>query len=269
MKTLIIPDIHQKHSLARSIFEKYVNEVDSVVFLGDFFDSLNETMYDVCMTAEFVKEILKHPKVVCLFGNHDIAYRYNNETSHCKGYTKEKTYAINDILKNYDWDKFKYYHVEDDVVYSHAGFTRKLIVQHEVLWDNRSLEEIVEKTDECYRRNQEGIYSAIDNKRDSWGGDFGGILWCDWDYLSLVENLNQVVGHTPQYYPQITTNLPNHRKTQKVCLKHNRDYAHKLLKYEDGIWKLPANFNLAMDCHLKYCAILEDGKKLKLIQNYD
>lgn len=275
MKTLIIPDIHQRYSLARSIFEKYVNEVDCVIFLGDFFDNFKETIYDVCMTAEFVKEVLQHPKVVCLYGNHDIAYRYNNETSHCSGYTKEKTYAINDILKSSDWDKFKYHHVEDGVVYSHAGFTGKLIVQHEIMHNNRSLDDIAEKTDECYRRNSEfnshftPIYTSIDSKRGCWGGDFGGILWCDWEYLSLVENLNQVVGHTPQYYPQIATNLPNHRKTQKVCLKHNRDYACKLFKYEGGIWQLPSNFNLAMDCHLKYCAILEDGKKLKLIQNYE
>lgn len=269
MKTLIIPDIHQRHALARSIFEKYVNEVDRVIFLGDFFDAFVETTYDVCMTAEFVREVIHHPKVVCLFGNHDIAYRYNNKTSNCKGYTKEKSFSINDILKNEEWNKFKYHHIEDGVVYSHAGFTRKLIVQHDILHNNRDLNDIVERTDECYRRNIEGIYTAIDSRRDSWGGDFGGILWCDWDYLSLVENLNQVVGHTPQFYPQVATNLPNHRKTQKVCLKHNKDYARKLFKYEDGIWQLPKNFNLVMDCHLKYCGILENGKNLKLIQNYE
>jgi len=275
MKVLIIPDIHQRHALARSIFEKYVDEVDRVIFLGDFFDSYTETIHDVCMTAELVKEVIHNPKVICLYGNHDISYRYNNQTSNCPGYDTKKSYAINDILKNSDWEKFKYHHVEDGVVYSHAGFTRKLIVQHNILYNNSSLDDISEKTDECYRRDNHvnsyftPIYTAIDGKRSSRGGDFGGILWCDWDYLSLIENLNQVVGHTPQFYPQVATNLPNHRKTQKICLKHNRDYARKLFKYEDGIWQLPKNFNLAMDCHLKYCAILEDGKNLKLIQNYE
>jgi predicted phosphodiesterase len=268
MKTLIIPDIHQRHSLARSIFERYVNEVDRVVFLGDFFDSFNETMYDVCMTAEFVREVIHHPKVVCLYGNHDISYRYNNNESYCPGYKKEKSYSINDILKFSEWSKFKYHHVEDGVVYSHAGFTKKLLLKHEINYDNQNLEEISEKTDECYRRNEPDFYTWVDNKR---GGhfDFGGILWGDWEYLSLVENLNQVVGHTPQFYPQIATNLPENRKTQKICLKYHKDYARKLFKYEDGIWQLPSNFNLAMDCHLKYCAILENGKNLKLIQNYD
>ena len=272
MKILIIPDIHCRHELARSIFEKYVNEVDHVVFLGDYFDAFNDTIYSNSMTANFIKEIIDNPKVTLLFGNHDISYRYNNQTSHCPGYTKEKSYAINDILTQKDWDKFKYFVEFDGNVFCHAGFSNKLIIQHDILYDNRSLSEIAEKTDECYRKNEEAnlhftpIYTAIDAKRSSRGGDFGGILWNDWDYLSLVSNINQIVGHTPQFFPKVKFKI-NDRKWQEVCLKHDKDYAKKIFKFDGEFWHLPEHFNLALDTHLKYSAILKNGKKLKIIEN--
>ena len=264
MKILVFPDIHQKTDLARKIFEKLSPQVDKVVFLGDFFDSYGDTVYQAAMIAEFVKDIIHNPKVVCLFGNHDISYRFNNGTSYCPGYSQQKSFAIRDRLSEAEWGRFKYFHQEDGVVYSHAGFCNKVLIKHDILWNNRNLQNVADETDASYRHNEPSFYTAVDYQRGG-NSDFGGVLWCDWKYLSLNPAFSQVVGHTPQFYPKVRRLVKGTKIFEDVCLRHDKEHATKIFNFKDGVWNLPKNFNLAVDCHLSFVAILEDGKKLTII----
>lgn len=270
MKILVISDIHQKHKRAKQLIETYINEVDHVVCTGDYFDAFTETIKDVEDTALLLKEyLLYNPKITCLFGNHDIPYCYANNESKCPGYTEAKLYRIRDILKYNDWNQFKYCIEFDEIVYSHAGFNPKLVLSHEILYDNRSYQEIADKTEEHFSRNISGsIYTAVDHVRSSRPThQFGNILWGDWGLLGVLDDFSQVVGHSHRPEPQIA--IKEHKKYTTIYkLKDTREEIKGKLSYneKDKLWTLPKRFNLNMDCDLKYAAILTDGKYLKIVE---
>ena len=99
MKVLIIPDVHGSHNW--EIAKEKIDEVDFVVFLGDYGDSWENNWPD---QGENVKAIFdfkrKHPdKVKVLLGNHDWSYisgsRYG---SNCSGHQTSKITEIRSLF---------------------------------------------------------------------------------------------------------------------------------------------------------------------------
>ena len=97
MKTLVIPDVHQRVDSVKSIFENE-KDYDEVVFLGDWFDSFFDPpkVAGFEETCEYLKYlVLEHPnkdKFVFLLGNHDISYIYENKDLSCNRISKTLKY---------------------------------------------------------------------------------------------------------------------------------------------------------------------------------
>lgn len=127
MKILIIPDQHGQSNGLKVAKEK-INEVDFIVFLGDYFDSYFtayrgmkavENFKDVCSFARNNKE-----KVKLVIGNHDLDnYIYFGQ---CSGFQRDWFNEYNKALaENIDLLNIAY--EIDGYVFSHAGFSTKWV----------------------------------------------------------------------------------------------------------------------------------------------
>jgi hypothetical protein len=220
MKTIVIPDIHQRINNIRTILEKE-QEYDEVVFLGDYFDSFFEppkvaSFEDTC---EYLKHLItEHPnkdKFVFLLGNHDLQYIYlNNKDSHssvttplnyyCSGFTKNKASKFRKVFfdNGYKDDffikNFKLVHQTQGWTLSHAGIHPSHIPYSKDLdfFVNVMAKEAWEKF-----RHLNHQYNWIMSSAGICRGGLdkiGGIVWHDWRYEFETSSLTgkQIVGHT-------------------------------------------------------------------------
>lgn len=127
MKILIIPDVHGSHNW--EIAKEKIDEVDFVVFLGDYVDSWENNWPD---QGENVKAIFdfkrKHPdKVKVLLGNHDWSYisgsRYGSD---CSGHQTSKITEIRSLFTA-NLDIIDLAFECDGWVFSHAGFSNTAV----------------------------------------------------------------------------------------------------------------------------------------------
>ena len=71
MRTLIIPDIHQQIEHVDELLERESGNYDRVTFLGDYFDSYDDST-SIIRTANWLKDkIENYPDWTSLLGNHD------------------------------------------------------------------------------------------------------------------------------------------------------------------------------------------------------
>lgn len=245
MKTLVIPDVHQRVDSVKRIL-KAETDYDEVVFLGDWFDSFFDppkvTGFEE--TCEYLKHlILEHPnkdKFVFLLGNHDISYIYENKdySLHrisktlkyfCSGFTISKAkkfrHAFFDhgLKDNFFLEHFKIAHITQGWTLSHGGisvrhfpygYTKERFVNELLpdVWRNfRNLE---------YKHNW--VISGAGYHR---GGNqpIGGVLWLDWrgEFNSSIDTGKQIVGHTTVKEPDCI-----HMNTPLECwnLDTEKDY---------------------------------------------
>ncbi len=221
MRILVIGDLHG-HSSWKSIVE---NETfDKVIFLGDYLDSFT-------LIPEVIEDNLKDlieykksnmDKCILLYGNHDHSY-YHGER--CSGYNWHGRKLYEPLLeKMFNENLIQLIHVEDDIIYSHAGVSK--------YW----LKEVagLDKPEDITFEGLEGTNVGFDllnwNCLTGYNGYGDTIsqspLWIRPNSLlkDKLENYRQIVGHTSMTEP-IT---------------------------EDGIW-----FN---DMMPKYYIIIEDGE---------
>ena len=196
MSTILpIGDIHNLYHFAEDIIQKQPH--DKVIFVGDYFDSFNDTPELNIETAKWLKESLQKPNRIHLMGNHDFQYAIDRRHGiHCSGFSTDKYNAINSVMTKEDWARIKYFHCEQGWWFSHAGVTKDWFY-HPVLGLN---EQVIESRLSLDLDNldagifPDSIYAAC------WirGGRHprGGILWADWRKLDLLPEIKQVVGHT-------------------------------------------------------------------------
>jgi hypothetical protein len=192
---LIIQDIHTKYEKVERIISKF-SKTHKFIFMGDYFDNFNDTPDINEDTASFLKRYLDK-EWVFLYGNHDVIY-HPNYTCMCSGFTTSKKIAINRVMEISDWNKLKYFHFENNHLFSHAGIT-KFWFQNPTQ-DKFDINTIQKTIDDAVIKMESGnfdnaIWSA--SKRRGGRNDHGGIIWEDWRDLNMIPNLNQVVGHTP------------------------------------------------------------------------
>jgi hypothetical protein len=205
-KTLIIPDIHLRHKQVDVILS-WEQNVDKTIFLGDHFDQFSDSVIQNMEAAEWVKSKVNDPKNVFLFGNHDISYCFrNNAYACCSGFTKAKAKAINSILKAADWKKFNTFHIDQGVVFSHAGFDNWFLSTFE--YTGTSLADFQEWAQtngddfkKAAKKNVPHPFMCIGPERG--GLDItGGPFWVDFRSLVPAKGLKQIVGHTICRTPQ-------------------------------------------------------------------
>jgi hypothetical protein len=240
MKTLVIPDIHQKTHLVESIL-KEEKDFDEVIFLGDWFDSFQSPpiVSSFEQTCKFLKHlVLEHPqkdKFVFLLGNHDISYIYYNNGPEkatfpeidgyfCSGFTEEKArefrrqFFDQGLKDEFFLKYFKPVHRSQGITFSHAGLhpyhikpeeSTKTLINETLpkVWENfRNLN---------YPRNE--ILSGAGYAR--YGSvPIGGVLWLDWRAEFETNELvgPQVVGHT-------TVKEPSCKDMNSLCESWNLD----------------------------------------------
>lgn len=198
--TLIIPDVHHKWETAEKII-KAVSPTQTI-FLGDYFDSFEETPETVFNTAEWLVQSVKDPTRIHLTGNHDMHYMYANRYFQCSGYTQWKYHHINDVVNWDTWSKLKQYHVIDNTwLLTHAGLHKHYIPDNifKLIPNDKeklfvSLSEYLNEEIIKGMRNQSWVFKAGSIR----GGDqlYGGINWCDSREFIPTKGINQIFGHT-------------------------------------------------------------------------
>lgn len=196
MKLLVIPDIHQRVSVANNIMLADEANVDKVVFLGDYFDAWVETEQDVKLTAEWVAANVKDEKNVFLLGNHDLSYAFpQNRATICSGYAEEKLEIIRESVTDSDWARMKVSYQVGDILFSHAGVTGDLVP----VGANFS-EWLQENTTHALKQLSIGLGDNSPLLYAGWsrGGrsPYGGIFWEDFTHHVPVVGIKQIFGHT-------------------------------------------------------------------------
>lgn len=255
-KTLIIPDLHNKIEKADAIIANESH--DSIVFLGDNFDEFEDTPEDVRRTAIWLKESLNDPKRIHLKGNHDLSYMYSfNSAVSCSGFTREKDYHINQVMNREDWDKMKWYHAQDNILFSHAGLSAKLIKKYGPGVGKDGIQTI-EQTVSWLDGEIHKALERLDNKEPHWlygcgwsrGGhqSIGGLTWGDFNIDHLPTPFIQCFGHSPHPKVDLCLRKPGEAHIEYVAVDEVGDR-----KLSDYWWSLD------LDTHLNGYAIIDNG----------
>ena len=225
MKTLVIPDVHQRVDVVKSILEAEPH-YDEVVYLGDWFDSFFDPpkvagFEDTCEYLKYL--ILEHPnkdKFVFLLGNHDISYIHENKDFscnrisktvryYCSGFTASKAkkfrHAFFDhgLKDEFFTEHFKIVHRTQGFTLSHAGLSDKHIPYG--LTPEDVIEKIIPVVWKNFRDFTRPHNYLISGAGYCRGGDcnVGGLLWQDWnqEFLASESIGKQIVGHTTTREP--------------------------------------------------------------------
>jgi hypothetical protein len=220
MKTIVIPDVHQRIQDVRKILIEE-KDYDEVVFLGDWFDSFFEPPKVASFeeTCEYLRHlVLEHhnkDKFVFLLGNHDVGYIYENKNFSdrpisktlkyfCSGFTASKAKKFrkqffdrglkDEFFTNY----FKPAHRTQNWTLSHAGLQPEHIpVGYDV---DKVVNELLPEVWRNFRNLEFNHNWLISGAGIARGGNckIGGVLWCDWnmEFRANKDIGKQVVGHT-------------------------------------------------------------------------
>ncbi len=192
-KVLVIPDIHLKPWMFKKA-DKLMSsgKFDISVILGDIPDDWGQKYNDILYKETFaavISYIQKYPETLFCYGNHEMAYVWDE-------YASGKSYPMNEIvlsgLNNIEQilgkNKCRFVHKVDNAIFSHAGIMSRFIDRY--IPDNRVM-------------NEEREMRTIDiinkmRRKDLWIDD--SPLWArvlDENYDICFENCLQVTGHTP------------------------------------------------------------------------
>lgn len=210
MYKLIIPDIHQNISRVQILLEsKVAQEAEEIIFLGDYFDSFDYDRNTV-ITCNFLNENINNHNYKFLIGNHDVHYITNVSNYICSGFTKHKKDVIASVLDKGVINKLEPFIYEKiagkHFLFSHAGLHPSFTPVHfdDMLKGNY----ISPFFDSLKYGIQDSIRYSTYNVHLAAGMDrggrekHGGIVWMDWYSLSIIEDLNQIVGHSTFSKPQ-------------------------------------------------------------------
>jgi len=213
MRTLIIPDIHNKVDVVQKILDKE-SSVDEVIFLGDWFDDYNDSVGDVIKVSKFLNQIYTEEKFKFVWGNHDLYYPPFRTFHLCSaGFSADKHICIEATINPKVWEQFYFSFVSQNYLISHAGITSK----HDYLFEKHKFE--MDKFDEIIQQAERHLFTKqshfLFRAGYSRGGmlPVGGITWCDFHKdFEPYDNLNQIFGHTvvekPSYvYAENSVNL--------------------------------------------------------------
>ena len=199
-KVLIVPDVHCRDFYKEPV-KKYIDQVDKVVFLGDYLDPYYYEGFTRENGIKNLGEIIElknnNPdKVILLLGNHDCQYcdDWLNPDDKCdirpcsrydcnpeRNKVTRKLYELNK-------DKFQLLYKIDDVVFSHAGIR------------NEWLDEYCHCTFDELLKDETKAYGHLWVVGFSRGGDedFGSCVWnsLNEERNRLPGDLYQVFGHT-------------------------------------------------------------------------
>lgn len=223
MKVLVIPDVHQTAHWKKAIADTNWEEIDHVVFLGDYFDTHGGADFkeadEVLNNLQEIIDIKKanKDKVTVLVGNHDLHYFFDGVQG--SQYQRYNWPRYHDFLMQ-NSGCFELVKELDGWVFSHAGISNTwaaLIYERNPDFHNM---DPIAAANEVWKLKQKDLLWYIDSFQDYWGtGDavIEGPCWIRVPSLlsdSLFDNV--VVGHTA-----LADKKPfcvSHKGTNLICL---------------------------------------------------
>jgi hypothetical protein len=266
MRTLVISDIHNRIVTAQRLIDTVPH--DSVVLLGDYFDSFGDSVDMANNTAVWLRDVaLPNPKITFLLGNHDTHYFWpHHHYFRCSGYTDMKRDAIRKELNRENtnnFERFKFYHIEQGFFFAHAGLDNRPWKDMKRVFTEDGSKTKLEFVDEVLShwviqaRKDIGMDRRVELLGAGWdrGGlqQVGGINWVDFSNLSPVQGINQIVGHTPHRVPDVKIQKQGGAITVKDIFEYY-DIKHF------PACKDPLSINYALDTHSKHYIVIEDGE---------
>ena len=222
-KVLVIPDVHGE-TFWKEPVQKYIDQVDRIVFLGDYFDPYTDDggVYDPNEVYDNMMDIVNlkrnnMDKVVLLMGNHDFHYLSKRalglaRASRCDLRNWQR---YNQVFIGHE-DLFKVVHCEKvkgiSYVFSHAGLTTFWLNKvNSKLWrlNDRDIsvadKQIIDMiNDMLYDLEGQNMLAVVGRYRSFFGEKTGSVIWADIEEQTFpkapkVYGLNivfQVIGHT-------------------------------------------------------------------------
>ena len=204
-KVLIVPDVHGRKFWHKAM--EMVDEVDQVVFLGDYLDPYPRegiTFEDALIEFEEILDFKKaYPdKVVLLVGNHDMHY-IKTEFMNCSRLNVWRRTEVHALYMNHI-DMFQLVHEIDNYLFSHAGVYLEWTKRYAI-----TLEELFN-----FKKFLGGRWNTLEDVSYTRGGwcKVGSCIWAD-IRESVTNELpvmfkKQIVGHTQmESKPYITTRI--------------------------------------------------------------
>lgn len=185
MRTLIVPDIHERVDLLKEFIEPRIAIADRVVFLGDYFDKFGLSYWEEMLSWLLVR--IEDPKFTFHLGNHDVHYLFTHQWFTCSGYERYKRGPIRNALLPH-LSKFRVESIVGNYLCSHAGWAKGMLKWR----SSAAIADAIEKA-------ANGEFHPIWGAGIARGGNqpTGGPLWLDWKHeFDAPEGLNQIVGHT-------------------------------------------------------------------------
>lgn len=241
-KTLIIPDIHHKIGTVDKIIKR--ENADLIIILGDEFDDFHDTPVIAARTARWLKNSLSCQNRIHIWGNHTLAYAFPNDYTSCSGFAEDKCRTINGILTKDDWKQLKFYHIQDGVLFTHAGLTRNF-------YNAEKDGDIADFMEDGSKR----AFTCLSQGKSHWffragysrGGRqaYGGITWCDSrQEFTVIKDIPQIFGHTICEVPTLYKfGLPS-----------------EFFDPIDGPISIKNFGGINLDTNLRYYAIFENGE---------
>lgn len=203
-KILIIPDVHGRKFWHKA--KEMINEVDKVVFLGDYLDPYSREGITFQDALDEFQEILdfkeKYPdKIVLLIGNH-CAHYVNLQFMDCSRLNYARRQEVHDLFMN-NIDKFNLIYEFENYLFSHAGLYKEWVEAYEI-----RLEEL--KDFKQFLKSRWNTLEDCSFERGGWTS-VGSCIWADIRESlrhELYSDKRQIVGHTQmESKPYITTKI--------------------------------------------------------------
>lgn len=210
MKILVIGDIHSRRFWKEPV-EKYFDEVDKIVFIGDYCDPYQDEgiEYEWQDTLNNFNEIIElkknNPdKVVLLIGNHDEHYRNIQFREHAKSTRFDNIHAniLYDLFNGDNYNLFQLCYVAENdkkyIIFTHAGITKFWFGLCGLTY-NENIQDEINNLEESAKGV--GALSVIGRCRTWFGEKTGSPLWCDLEEFVrdkglIGDNVIQIFGHT-------------------------------------------------------------------------
>ncbi len=161
-----------------------------LLFLGDYVDSFDPT--DGVSFLREVISLIKQNKSIALLGNHDVQYIYLSKQYKCSGFQKNNAHIFHHLFMS-NRDLFKYVHLQNDVLFTHAGVSKIFYDKCVEKYGIYSYEDLVDLLNE---EPKELFYCSKTN--GGWDS-YDGPLWLrPKNYQSI--GITQYVGHTYNKY---------------------------------------------------------------------
>jgi hypothetical protein len=251
MRTLVIPDIHNKIGVAESIIQQEPHNL--LLLLGDFFDDYGDSPSDALNTAKWLKDKLYAPNTKVLFGNHDFGYMYpRNQYASCSGYTKEKNEAIRSVLTQDDFSRLAYYHADHqaNILFTHAGLCNWFVKRWAKDYSATEptllqaictyLDQQTSEVPQLYEMGSQHLLMGAGYDRGGWN-EVGGIIWADFRNHHPIPGIRQVFGHTKQSLGEPTIMGVNERNRIPVRASKAEVIG---VRASDATWSMCLDTNL-------------------------